>query len=192
MLTGAVDSSMTDEEIVERYLETQNTNLFNILYDRYSNKVYAKCISMLKDEMMAEDAVQDIFMKVLLNLSKFKMTARFSTWLYSITYNFCIDNIRRKKKERNFVTDVEDIGNLEGIQIEDDDQDILATNVLQMKKILETMKVADKAVLLMKYQDDLSIKDMTGILDLSESAIKMKIKRAKEKFRRQYKLLYAS
>ena len=174
------------------YLESQNTAYFNVLYDRYSDKVFAKCVSMLKDEMRAEDAVQDIFMKVLLNLSKFKMNARFSTWLYAIAYNFCIDKIRRRRKERDIVTDVEDINNYEGYVDDDDDRDILETNVVQMKHILEQMKVSDKAVLFMKYQDDMSIKEMTEVLDLSESAIKMKIKRAKEKFRKQYSLLYAT
>jgi RNA polymerase sigma-70 factor (ECF subfamily) len=146
---------------------------------------------MLKDQMMAEDAVQDIFMKVLLNLSKFKADSKFSTWLYSITYNFCIDKIRRRKKERSMVTDVEDMGNL-NVPEEEDDRDIIETNVKQMKHILDTMKVKDKAILLMKYQDEMSIRDMTLVLEKSESAIKMSIKRAKEKFREQYKLLYAS
>ena len=191
VLSGAVDAASSDEDLVNLYLESQNTAYFNVLYDRYSDKVFAKCISMLKDESTAEDAVQDIFMKVLLNLSKFKMNARFSTWLYSISYNFCIDKIRRRKKERDLVTDVDDINNYEGVVDEDDDSDILETNVVQMKHILEQMKVSDKAVLFMKYQDDLSIKEMTEILNLSESAIKMKIKRAKEKFRKKYTLLYA-
>lgn len=191
ILSGAVDKTASDEEIVRKYLSSQNTSYFNILYDRYTNKVYAKCISMLKDEMMAEDAVQDIFMKVLLNLSKFKENSRFSTWLYSITYNFCIDKIRRRKKEREYITAVEDIQNLDGID-DEEDNDILETNVLQMKVVLEKMKATDRAMLLMKYQDDLSIKDMTLILDKSESAVKMSLKRAKEKFRKQYKLLYAS
>lgn len=191
VLSGAIDATSSDEYLVTLYLESQNTAYFNILYDRYSDKVFAKCISMLKDEMKAEDAVQDVFMKVLLNLSKFKMNARFSTWLYAIAYNFCIDKIRRRQKERDVVADVDDINNYEGYSEDDSDHDIQETNVIQMKQVLERMKVSDKAVLFMKYQDEMSIKEMTEVLDLSESAIKMKIKRAKEKFRKQYSLLYA-
>lgn len=92
---GAVPS---DSELIARYLKEQNPEYFSALYRRYGGKVYAKCISMLNDEALAHDAVQDIFIKVFLNLSKFNEQSSFSTWLYSITYNFCIDMIRKKKK----------------------------------------------------------------------------------------------
>lgn len=89
---------MSDEEALEQYLLTQNVNYFNLLYDRYTNKVYSKCISMLKESELAEDATQEIFVKVLLSISKFSGKSKFSTWLYSVTYNYCIDIIRKGKR----------------------------------------------------------------------------------------------
>ena len=88
----------TDNELITRFLADQNPEHFTLLYRRYAGKVFAKCISMLSDEGLARDAVQDIFIKVYLNLARFNEKSSFSTWLYSITYNFCIDIIRRKKK----------------------------------------------------------------------------------------------
>lgn len=180
---------MTDEEAIELYLATQNTNYFNILYDRYSAKVFGKCFSLLKSEARAQDAAQEIFVKVLLNLSKFSGKSKFSTWLYSITYNFCIDMIRKNKK--NIGVLVDDINAL-GDEVVDevDDADILETNVIRLKKVLNEIPAGDKAILLMKYQDEFSIKDICGILNKSESAIKMKIKRAKAKFVKTYKEFY--
>lgn len=192
VVSGAIDATISDEELIQKYLATQKTRYFNVLYDRYTNKVYAKCISMLKDETQAEDAVQEIFMKVLLSVSKFKQESKFSTWLYSVTYNYCIDLIRRRKKKQSKEIEVDDMGNLEGVPDDNNDSDILETHVAQMKIILDTLREDDKAVLLMKYMDDMSIKDMTDVLDQTESAVKMRIKRAKEKFRRQYALTYAS
>lgn len=192
VIAGASISSLSDEDIIQGYRESADSRYFDVLYTRYSDKVYAKCVSMLKDEGMAEDAVQDIFMKILVSISKFKGNSKFSTWLYSITYNFCIDKIRRKRKDRSLVQDVDDLSNLEGVSDDVDDNELLEASVRQMKIILEKLKAADKAVLLMKYQDELSIKDMTLILDMSESAIKMKIKRAKEKFKKEYQVLFAS
>ncbi len=192
VLSGSAIASMSDEEIIDKYRENANTRYFDVLYTRYSDKVYAKCVSMLKDEGRAEDAVQDIFMKILVSISKFKGNSKFSTWLYSITYNFCIDKIRRKRKERSLVQEVDDLSNLEGVTDDVDDNELLEASVKQMKIILERLKAADKAVLLMKYQDELSIKDMTLVLDMSESAVKMKIKRAKEKFRREYQVLFSA
>ena len=63
---------------------------------------------MLADHGMARDATQDVFIKILLNLSKFTEQSSFSTWVYSITYNYCIDLIRKKKK--NILIFTEDIG----------------------------------------------------------------------------------
>ena len=190
LLTGAISSDISDEEAVKSYLETQNVDYYSLLYKRYSNKVFAKCISILKDDMKAEDAMQDIFMKVMLNLSKFKFTSKFSTWLYSITYNFCIDETRRRKK--SIEHQVEDINNLgEDIIEEVSDNEILEIEVNRLKVIMDEMNENDKATLLMKYLDQMSIKEMCEVLEKSESAVKMQIKRAKEKFIRIHKLKYA-
>ena len=61
LVTGGISSTISDEEAVEKYVASQNVAYFSLLYERYSNKVYAKCISILKDEPKAEDAMQDIF-----------------------------------------------------------------------------------------------------------------------------------
>lgn len=190
LISGAVSDSITDEEAIEAYLKSQNTNYFNILYDRYSSKVLGKCYSLLKSEAKAQDAAQEIFVKVLLNLSKFSGKSKFSTWLYSITYNFCIDVIRKNKKNVGVLVD--DINAYGDVVVDDiEDSEIMETNVIRLKEVLNVMAAGDKAILLMKYQDEFSIKDICKILDKSESAVKMKIKRAKEKFLKTYKELYA-
>lgn len=188
VVTGNISESTSDAEVIEKYLSTGNSHYFNLLYDRYSKKVYAKCISLLKDHAWAEDATQDIFVKILLKLSDFSGKSKFSTWLYSITYNYCIDLIRKKKKDPSILVDEF----REGDDVEDDIEDafLLETSVTRLKVILGELAIDDKSVLLMKYQDEMSIKEMCDIFDKSESAIKMKIKRAKEKFVRIYNQKY--
>lgn len=189
VISGAASKSISDEEAIAAYLETQNANYFNILYDRYSKKVFGKCYSLLKSEAKAEDAAQEIFVKVLLNLSKFSGKSKFSTWLYSITYNFCIDAIRKNKKNVGVLVD--DIG-IYGDEVEDDieDTELMEKNVFRLKEVLNVIPAGDKAILLMKYQDEFSIKEICSIIDKSESAVKMKIKRAKEKFMKTYNEMY--
>lgn len=189
VLSGAVKSNLTDEELIDRYLESQSVHFFNELYDRYSSKVYGKCYSILKSEAKAEDASQEIFVKVLLNLSKFSGRSKFSSWLYSITYNFCIDSIRRSKKDVGVL--VEDIQRY-GEKADDtiDDAAIMETNIHKLKEVLELIPTGDKTILLMKYLEEFSIKEICEIIGKSESAVKMKIKRAKEKFVMVYKETY--
>jgi len=181
-------NKLSDEEVINLYLKSRSSSYFTMLYSRYSGKVYSKCISLLKDEQLSDDATQDIFLKIYLNLAKFSGKSKFSTWVYSITYNYCIDYIRRKKKERNiFSEDIENVGEpLEDIN----DSELLEIEVSRLKKVLNVIPVGDRAVLLMKYQDDMSIRDIAGVLEKSESAIKMKIKRAKHKAKSSYKDLY--
>ncbi len=179
---------LTDEEVVSRYIATQKMTYFNIIYRKYSGKIFGKCISLLKNEEMANDAVQDIFMKIILNMSKFNEKSKFSTWIYSITYNYCIDVIRSKKKLQMFVGD----GDIEKYDKPEDIDDafLLEKSVSRLKIILNKIPVADKAILLMKYQDELSIKEISQMIDKSESAVKMKLKRAKQKFKNVYSANY--
>lgn len=179
--------SISDEDALDHYLLTQNVNYFNILYDRYANKVYSKCVTMLKNAEMAEDATQEIFVKILLSLSNFSGKSKFSTWLYSITYNYCIDLIRKDKKDiilsfDNYSFEIEDQSTF--------DAEIMETNVYRLKDVMTELSTEDNGILLMKYQDEMSIKEIGDILNKTESAVKMKILRAKERFMKIYKVKY--
>ncbi len=188
MLTRDIPSTMSDEDVIKEYLATQNSAYFEILYKRYSGKIFGKCISLLKDEARAADATQEVFMKILINLSKFSGKSKFSTWIYSITYNFCIDMIRREKKNPSLLVD--DIETKYDKEDDVEDVYLLEMKVKRLKIILEEIPVMDKSILLMKYQDEMSIKEISEITKKSESAVKMKIKRAKQKFRKTYKEIY--
>ena len=181
-------NKFSDEEVISLYLKSRNSSYFTMLYSRYSGKVYSKCISLLKDEQLSDDATQDIFLKIYLNLAKFSGKSKFSTWVYSITYNYCIDYIRKKKKEKNIFS--EDIENVGEPLTDVPDHELLEIEVSRLKKVMNVIPPGDKAVLLMKYQDDMSIKDIAEVLSKSESAIKMKIKRAKHKAQASYKEIY--
>lgn len=181
-------NKLTDEEVISLYLKSRSSSYFTMLYSRYSGKVFSKCISLLKVEQLADDATQDIFLKIYLNLAKFSGKSKFSTWVYSITYNYCIDYIRKKKKEKNiFSEDIENVGEpLSDVP----DFELLEIEVERLKKVMDVIPPGDKAVLLMKYQDDMSIRDIAEVLSKSESAIKMKLKRAKHKAQISYKEIF--
>ncbi len=179
----------TDSELIARYLRDQNTMYFTVLYRRYAGKVFAKCISMLADEGQARDATQDIFIKVLLNLAKFTEQSSFSTWVYSITYNYCIDMIRKKKKMPLLFT--EDVGKVSKETNEElPDSVLLEMKQERLEKVIDRLPPGDKAILMMKYIDDLQIKEIGDVLGKTESAIKMQIMRAKQRAQLIYEELY--
>ena len=181
---------MEDPQVIHTYLETQASQCFSLLYTRYAGKIYSKCLSMLRDEARAQDATQEVFTKIFLNLAKFSGKSKFSTWVYSITYNFCIDYIRRTKKKKDIFSD--DIERLPEVPDEVPDEELLLMEVAQLRKVLSELNVDDKTILMMKYQDGMSIKEIAEIIDKTESAVKMRIKRAKEKAKLLKEKLFAN
>ena len=180
---------MDDTQVINTYLHHQESRCFKILYSRYATKVYSKCIGLLKNETLARDAMQEIFTKIFLNLSRFSGKSKFSTWVYSITYNYCIDFLRRNKKEKKLFTD--EIEKTPDIIDEVPDEELMAMEVRQLRIVLDNIPEGDKAILLMKYQDDMSIKEIAKILGKTESAVKMRLKRAKAKAQKTRRNLFS-
>jgi len=186
--TATLPSQLSDEDVIKLILQAGEMTHVEVLYNRYCDKVYRKCISFVKEPSIAEDITHDIFMKVYFNLHSYKSKSKFSTWLYSITYNFCIDYLRKGKKQKFVSLENEDrvVNNLEFEEVED--VPFIAPD--RLNKIMEMVTPEEKAILLMKYQDGMSIKEIKSIFSISESATKMRIKRAKEKVRNLYYQLY--
>ena len=175
-------NNLTDEELVFKIVETNNSQLFAILYDRFSKVVYNKCYGFSKNKEEAEDLTHDVFIRLFVKLKTFKGNSKFSTWLYSFTYNFCVNYVQRNTHKKNEkITVVTD-----QIKEEDESQDIDDAQLFELKseklgKALSLIDVKEKMILLMKYQDDMSIKEISETLVIGESAVKMRIKRAKQK-----------
>jgi len=171
----------TDEQLVRLYVDTQRNRFFEELYERYSDKVYRKCLSFVKNQAQAEDFTHDIFLKLIVRIGTFKETSKFSTWLFSITYNYCMDQLRLHKKMAEQELD-------EDIDVADDSDDMyeMEMDAKRLKKALESLPAEERTILLMKYQDDFSIRDIADTFGFTESAVKMRLKRTKEKLRQKY------
>ena len=89
---------LSDEELVKQIVADNDPMLFGKLYDRYAKMVYNKCYGFAKSEDEAEDLTQDVFLQLFIKLRTFKGKSKFSTWLYSFTYNFCVNYVNRNKQ----------------------------------------------------------------------------------------------
>lgn len=140
----------------------------------------------MDDIAEAQDMTHDIFIKLYVKLKSFKGESKFSTWVYSFTYNFCINHIQRKyKKEKNKLS--KDISDEYYDEI--DDSKIYELKIEKLNQSLNELNVEDKTILLMKYQDDFSIKDIANTLEIGESATKMRLNRAKSRLINLYNSL---
>ncbi|GGW64605.1 RNA polymerase sigma-70 factor (ECF subfamily) [Winogradskyella epiphytica] len=187
-MTQDAAHSLTDEALVEAIVKTNNTMLFEVLYDRYSSMVYNMCYGFANGKDEAKDLTQDVFLRVFIKLKTFKGKSKFSTWLYAFTYNHCVNYVTRntaKKLEKKSVSsenvDIQNIG-----EDVDSTHEFASMRVEQLQKVMELISPEEKMILLLKYQDNLSIKELSEAFDIGESAVKMRLKRAKEKLILKY------
>lgn len=173
-------SKLSDEEIIRLIKEEGKSELFGILYKKYSEKVYRKCISFVKDADMANDMVQDVLIKAFSQLAKFKGNSRFSTWLYAITYNYCVEHYR--KNTRYVKVDIREGSELP-VQDNSDEEARFDTRKNCLAHSLSEISPEDKEILKMKYQENSSIKELMEYLNISESAVKMRLARARKRLK---------
>lgn len=167
---------LKDDEIIHKIRNDNSSKYFEVLYNRYYSKVLDKCYSFVKNRQVAKELTEDVFSKVFEKLPSFKQLSSFSSWLYSVTYNHCIDYLREKKKlhypnwsRENEIPEI----------INDTEEIVEEINYDNLQVILELIHPEEKALLLMKYKDELSIKQIGIALRISEDAAKMRLKRAR-------------
>lgn len=175
---------LKDDEIICKLKDGGDSKYFDVLYQRYHGKVLDKCYGFVKNRKEAEVLCGEILSKTFEKLPSFKQMSSFSSWLYAITYNHCIDYLRNKKKlhypnwsRENDLSEIID-------ETEDAIEDITYENLLV---VLELIHPEEKALLLMKYMDELSLKQISTALRISEDAAKMRLKRARTRVLYLYK-----
>ncbi len=171
-------NTLSDDELVRAVAQDQQPAYFEMLYRRYYHRVLDKCYSLVKNRIIAEELTEDIFTNTYERLASFSHRSSFSSWLYSITYNHCIDYLRKKNKQQYTVWSREN--EIPEIMDETDEsiEDIAYDKLLD---ILELVHPEEKALLLMKYQEDLSVKQISAALGISDDAVKMRLKRARNR-----------
>ena len=180
---------LSDEELVKRIVANNNPLLFGKLYDRYAKMVYNKCYGFARSQDEAEDLTQDVFLQLFIKLKMFKGKSKFSTWLYSFTYNFCVNYVNRNKQRKMSDRSVPMEDSEYKLTVEVPDESLFEMKTAKLKQALELIPPEEKSLLLLKYQDGASIKDLMALMELGDSAVKMRLKRAKEKLVEIYNTL---
>ena len=158
-----------------------NTNSFATLVDRYKDMVFTLSLKMLNNKEEAEEIAQDTFIKVFNSLNKFKGDSKFSTWVYKITYNTCLDALKKKKKQNN-VAYIEDFSEhqtktLEGILDNIDEKE----RNQAIQDCLEELASDEAFLLTLYYFDDQSIDEIAKVLNISTDNVKVKLFRTRKK-----------
>ncbi len=173
---------MRDEEII-RLIQKGDSQLYGTLIDRYSGKVYSTAYSYTHNHEEARDLVQEILIKAFNSLATFKLEAKFSTWLYRIAVNSCIDWSRKKKNKTNILTLNFEEGNiLDTIPDEGDNPEealLREENKEAVRAAVDNLPEIYKTALILYYFEELQVQEISSILDCPKKTVETRLYRAR-------------
>lgn len=159
-----------DEEILKKFsVEKTRNEAFNLLLNKYQQKIYWHIRRLVVNHDDADDLVQETFIKVWKNLHNFRSDSQLYTWLYRIATNECITFLNRKKLKSSIsLDDSPDLSNTlaEGSYFNGDKAQ------LKLQQALLTLPEKQRLVFNMKYFDDLKYEEISQILGTSVGALK--------------------
>ncbi|MBD2702844.1 sigma-70 family RNA polymerase sigma factor [Spirosoma sp. BT702] len=176
-------NTFTDEELVYQFVEDKETASFNELYQRYNHKVYQSCLRFLENSEEAHDQVQEVFCKVFSRLPAFRHQSSFSTWLYTITRNHCF-NLRQQQARSTYR--VIDYVKEPSTEVLDDEPITLDERWQAAEQVLSQLSAYNRRLLRERYVVGKDIADMANENQVSISAMKMRLKRARDVARTLY------
>ncbi len=141
------------------------------------------CLSMLSNYTDAEEAAQDIFVKAYQSLPKFKGDSSFSTWLYRITTNHCLDILRKRNRRKNVSLEAlmeQPGGQIQKVFSTPGTADSQMENRQLTDKILSTLPQDYRTILTLREADGLEYQEIADVLDCSLDAVKGRLARARK------------
>ena len=161
-----------------------DSEAFRFLVKRYERYVFTLTHKILRNVEDAEEAAQDTFLKVYQNLDKYEERAKFSTWLYAIAYRAAIDRQRRSKAGVNGLLSTSPDERIIAVEDRPDQsfQNKQQGEIIQMA--LDSMNPDDAILISLFYLQEQSVKEISTILGLDVSNIKVKLFRSREKMRK--------
>jgi RNA polymerase sigma-70 factor, ECF subfamily len=166
---------LTDEELVDRYREAAASaggeHFLSQLFERHHARVAAWCYRMTGDVDSAADLAQDVFLKAFQSIETFRGACKFSTWLYSITRNRCMDELRSRAARRGEQSGIllEEIADTRSEQISKTLE--RGESVQSLRRLIqESLDETEARVMTLHYVEELPLDSITRLLGLQNAS----------------------
>lgn len=170
---------------------------FQTLVERHQRRVFTIAFGVLRNRDDAMDVVQDAFVKVYRHLPSFKGQSRFTTWLYRIVMNLCIDKKRRQTREAQVAYDDARAHDADGalarpslasIHIDGPDRAYDRRELReQMERTLDTLSPSHREILVMREVEGLSYEDLSEALDIPKGTVMSRLFHARKRFQQVFR-----
>ena len=174
-----------ETQLIEDILDGEAA-AYAVLVRRYQSPIYGLMLRMCRNPDDASDLTQEAFVIAYEKLEKFKVGARFFPWLYTLSLNVARDHLRKQKHVEIPASTLYE-GFMESIQDEASDDALI--QIIDSRKLIDAMDslgLETREVLILRYQEGLSIRDIADALKISVGAVKMRISRGLERLRAMF------
>lgn len=173
-------SAIDDYQLIQS-IKNGEHRAYAILVDRYKDLVYTLAYRMVRNREEAEEVAQDSFVKVYKSLDKFKGDSKFSTWIYRIAYNTSLDRIKKNKKHYNDVP-INDYTYNQLDTIDNALENMISAEKSKMiKDCIQKLPEESGVLLTLFYFDELSLEEISKIVNIEANTVKVKLFRARKK-----------
>ena len=170
-------TELPDEDLVRKYKSSEDLEILGLLYNRYIHLVYGVCLKYLKQPEEAQDAVMQIFEKLIDDVKKHEIRS-FRGWLHVNARNFCLMELRKRKSASN--PEFSSVSDME-FQLSEHpvDESNMEDNLESMKKCLETLPSEQKTCVQLFYLDQRSYKEVAELSGFELKKVKSYIQNGK-------------
>lgn len=180
------NANYNERELI-RKAQNGDPNAFNTLLGAHEQRMYAVACRMCKNEEDAKDCLMDAMMRVWRSISAFKGDSAFSTWVYRITVNTCLDELRRKKKKaETSIDDLLEVGwEVRDSSLTPEESEVLREKLAFLKKEIYQLPEDMHAAIILRDIQGFSYEEISNILDINVGTVKSRINRARSRLRKQ-------
>ncbi|WP_102349491.1 RNA polymerase sigma factor SigW [Bacillus sp. Marseille-P3661] len=166
-------------------------NAFAEIVELFKDKVYQLCYRMIGNAHEAEDLAQEAFIRAYVNIHSYDINRKFSTWLYRIATNLSIDRLRKRKPDYYLDAEIQGTEGLTMYSHLQSDEPLPEESVesLEFQEMIQSeineLPPMYRSVIVLKYIEELSLKEISEILDIPIGTVKTRIHRGREALRKK-------
>ncbi|MDN4621011.1 RNA polymerase sigma factor SigW [Paenibacillus sp. PK4536] len=164
---------------------------FAEIVELYKDKIFHLGYRMLSNRHEAEDVVQETFLRVYKNLDRYDQKQKFSTWIYRIGTNLCIDRLRKRKPSYSLDAELNDQDGTDGYALLPGDErtpesEYLLSETQQLiHQAIDSLPDKYKTVMVLRYLQELSLQEISEVMDMPVTTIKTRVHRGREFLRKK-------
>ncbi|RMG53541.1 MAG: RNA polymerase sigma factor [Acidobacteria bacterium] len=181
-------STQADDATLVTRFKRGEMRAYEHLFDRYQARIYNYLLRLTGDAELAEDLTQEVFLRAFTEVRKLKGEINFSAWLYRVATNLCYDHFRQRARNQRVTTEYMAQHAMTDTSNTPERQLLRRERTIHMAEALARLPMHYRTILLLKYAEGMSYRQIGAVLSLSEAAVTSLLHRARMELRRLYSI----